>query len=96
MNFSAESWLFIYLIGMVVLMYFFIIRPGKKKNKQQRELHDSVAVGDVISTLGGIIGTVVERDADYITIRIDDEKDVTMRLVIQAVHSVMLKHDANK
>lgn len=96
MNFSAESWIFIYIIGMLVMLYFFVIRPGQKKNKKQREMHDSVAVGDVISTLGGIIGTVVERDADYITIRIDDKHDVTMRLVIQAVHSIMLKNDANK
>ena len=95
MNLSAESWIFIYMLGMIVMMYFFVIRPGKKKNKKTKELHDSVAVGDVISTLGGIIGTVVERDKDYCTIRIDDNKDVTMRIVIQAVHSIMLKHDAN-
>ncbi len=88
-----ESWLFVYVVGMLVMLYLMMIRPGKKKNKQMREMHESVAVGDVISTLGGIIGTVVARDEDYATIRIDDKNDVTMRIVIQAVHSIMLKAD---
>ena len=44
---------------MVVLLYFFMIRPQKKRDKEEREMRNSIQVGDEISTIGGFIGKVV-------------------------------------
>ena len=50
-------------IGMIVLLllffYFGIIRPGKKQEKEAKNLRDNLTVGDEITTIGGIIGKVV-------------------------------------
>ncbi len=88
-----ELWqmLLIYVIGVIALVYCLTILPGKKKNKQMRELHDSVAPGDQVSTIGGIIGTVVSREGDIVTLRIDDAANVTMRVTIFAIHSLIEK-----
>ena len=54
------------LIGMiamiallVVVFYFFLYRPQKKQERETAEMRDSIELGDVISTVGGIIGVVV-------------------------------------
>ena len=88
-----ELWkvMLIYVLGLVLLLYFLTILPGKRKNKKTREMHDSVAVGDTISTIGGIIGRVVERDGDGVLLRIDENNGTTMRIVIFAVQSVVEK-----
>lgn len=46
------------IIFMIVIFYFFIIRPENKKKKQMTELRNSLSVGDEITTIGGIIGTI--------------------------------------
>lgn len=86
-----KPWQFIliYAVGVLLLLYFLTIVPGKRKNKKTREMHDSIAPGDTISTAGGIIGTVVERDGDVVLIRIDEKTGTTMRVVIYAIQSVV-------
>ena len=88
-----ELWkvMLIYVLGLVLLLYFLTILPGKRKNKKTREMHDSVAVGDTISTIGGIIGRVVERDEDSVLLCIDENNGTAMRIVIFAVQSVVEK-----
>lgn len=49
------------ILLMVLLfgaMYFFMIRPENKKRKAAEQMRNSLAVGDVITTIGGIVGTV--------------------------------------
>jgi preprotein translocase subunit YajC len=43
---------------MFAAMYFFMIRPENKKRKAAEAMRSSLAVGDVITTIGGIVGTV--------------------------------------
>ena len=81
----------IWVVGLVVLMYFTTILPGKKKNKKVRELHDSVAVGDRIVTIGGILGTVLERSGDELRICVDDETNTTMWVIVHAIQLVRSK-----
>lgn len=86
--------LLIYFVGVVVLLYVITILPGKRKNKKTREMHDSVAAGDQISTIGGIIGTVVQREGETVTILIDPKTGTTMQIVIYAVQSILEKGTA--
>lgn len=47
------------LIALGVVFYFFILRPQKKQEKEATELRNSLSVGDEITTIGGIIGRVI-------------------------------------
>lgn len=89
------SVMLIYIIGVAILMYVLTILPSKRKNKQMRAMHDSVAVGDVIATIGGIIGTVVERNEETVTILIDDKTGTVMKIVLMAVQSILEKADGS-
>ena len=47
------------LLILIVLMYFLMIKPQKKKDKQISEMRNSLQVGDEVITIGGICGKVV-------------------------------------
>ena len=46
------------IVLMFAAMYFFMIRPENKKRKAAEAMRSSLAVGDVITTIGGIVGTI--------------------------------------
>ena len=56
------------LILLFVVFYFFLIRPQKKRDKAEKEMRDSIKVGDEISTIGGFIGKVVSIKDDTLVI----------------------------
>ena len=45
--------------GMIAIFYFLLIRPENKRKKEAEQIRNSLKVGDQITTIGGIIGTVV-------------------------------------
>ena len=70
-----KSWLSIgLLLVLFVAMYFFMIRPQKKKEKQIAEMRDSLNVGDEIITIGGIKGKVVTKKEDSLVIQVGADK----------------------
>ena len=46
------------IVAVVAIFYFFIIRPEGKKKKAVNEMRESLKVGDEITTLGGVVGTI--------------------------------------
>ena len=46
------------IVVMIAVMYFMLIRPENKKKKAAEEMRSSLKVGDEITTIGGIVGTV--------------------------------------
>ena len=57
-------------------MYFLMFRPQQKKRKQEEEMRNSLAIGDEITTIGGIVGKVVsvKPDSDFLVIETASEK----------------------
>ena len=53
---------------MFVLLYFIAIRPQKKRDRELKEMQDSLQVGDEIVTGGGIVGIVVSVGEDTVVI----------------------------
>lgn len=56
------------LILMLVVFYFMLIRPENKRKKEAEDMRSSVKTGDKITTIGGIIGTVVNVKDDKLVI----------------------------
>lgn len=54
----------IMLVVMVAVFYFMLIRPENKRKKEAEEMRSSVKEGDEVTTIGGIIGTVVNVKED--------------------------------
>ncbi len=58
----------IMLVVMVAVFYFMLIRPENKRKKEAEEMRTSLKVGDKITTIGGIVGTVVNVKDDKFVI----------------------------
>lgn len=58
----------IMLVAMLAIFYFMLIRPENKRKKEAEQMRASVKTGDKITTIGGIIGTVVNIKEDKIVI----------------------------
>ncbi len=48
------------LVLMIAVFYFILIRPQKKKEKENKEMLAAIKVGDKITTIGGIVGTIAK------------------------------------
>ena len=57
MNSEMMSTIFM-LVLMFAMLYFFMIRPENKRKKEAQNMRDSLSVGDEITTIGGITGTI--------------------------------------
>ncbi len=62
------------LILMFVIFYFFIIRPENKKKKKADEMRNSLSVGDEITTIGGMLGKIVQVTEDTITFETGEDR----------------------
>lgn len=56
------------MVALFAIMYFVMIRPQKKKQKEEQEMRDSIQIGDEITTIGGICGRVVTVKEDSLVI----------------------------
>ena len=58
----------IMIVAMIGIFYFMLIRPENKRKKEAEQTRNSVKNGDEITTIGGIVGTVVNVKEDKIVI----------------------------
>jgi preprotein translocase subunit YajC len=76
-------------IGLVVLFYFFLIRPQSKRQKEHRQMINDLQKGEEVITSGGILGKVTNINDDFITLEI--AKDTSLKIQKSAVQSIMPK-----
>lgn len=80
---STSSFL-IMIVIMVVVMYFMIWRPESKRKKQAEAMRSSLKKGDQITTIGGIVGKIVQVQDETIIIETSEDR-VRMELTKWAV-----------
>lgn len=77
----------ILIVLMFVAMYFFMIRPQKKQERETNEMRNNLKVGDEITTIGGIIGKIISIKEE--TVMIETGHDRTkIRILKTAVRNV--------
>jgi preprotein translocase subunit YajC len=84
---GAFSWLF--LIGMFAIMYFFLIRPQVKRQKEHKKMVEALKKGDEVQTIGGLMGKVTDIGENFIKLDVADDVTVTVRRA--AVETIMPK-----
>lgn len=85
----------IIIVAMFALLWVLLIRPQRARQQQQRQLLDSVAVGDEILTAGGIYGLVEEiEDDDDLVVQVAE--GVNVRVSRRAVAAVVKPEDADE
>ena len=80
----------IMLVVLLAVMYFVMIRPQKKQEKEQNDMRNNLAVGDEITTIGGIIGKIVSIKEETCVIETSHER-TKIRILKTAVSRVDVK-----
>lgn len=85
------------LLFMVVIffliMYFLVIRPQNKRNKEHKALLSSLNKGDEISTSGGVIGKITHVGESFVSVEV--QNGVELKIQKQSVSSVLPKGTLN-
>ncbi len=87
---------FIPLVLIVVVFYFLMIRPQRKKDKKVKDMLANLKVGDRITTIGGIHGTIMGIKDETVTVGVgaDKTKLVFARWAIRSVDEVSIENDS--
>ena len=88
---GGSTWLTLGMVAVVfVAMYFLMIRPQKKQEREVNAMRENLQVGDEVTTIGGIIGKVVSIKEETVLIETGRDK-VRIRFLRSAIRSVDVK-----
>ena len=81
---QGSGWTMWVMLALIfVVMWFFMIRPQRKQQKELQNFRDALKKGDKVVTIGGIYGTVAEIKEDSVLIEVDN--NVKIRVSKQAL-----------
>ena len=84
------GWIYLVMIAIIIIMFVFMNRSQKKRDKEAQDMRDALQVGDEVTTIGGIIGKVVSIKEE--TFVLETTKDKTkIRFLKGAIRSVDVK-----
>ncbi len=75
---------FLPIVLMFVVLYFLMIRPQMKRQKEQKAMMDALAKGDEVVTAGGILGRVTKVTDAYVTLEIANGTEVVIQKIAVA------------
>ena len=80
---------FLPIVAIFAIFYFLIIRPQTKRAKEEKQMRESLQIGNKVVTTSGIFGTVTEIDETKGVISISIAKDVTIVMYKSSVATVL-------
>jgi preprotein translocase subunit YajC len=72
-------------ILIFIVMYFLLFRGPRKKQQQHKQMVQSLAKGDRIQTIGGIIGNIVDIKDNEITLKVDESNNTKIKILRSAI-----------
>lgn len=66
-------------VGLIIMLYFLMIRPQMKRQKEHKKMVDALAKGDEVQTEGGMLGRIIELNENYATLEIAEGVQVKFR-----------------
>lgn len=81
------------IVAMIAIFYFLLIRPQKKQQKTRKTMLENVKVGDRVTTIGRLYGTVVKIKDDILTVEVGPDATKLM-LDRRGIDSVNEEFDA--
>ena len=83
------DWKFMAILGgAFVLMIWFSSRSRKKRETKRRDILAALKKGDKVTSIGGIVGTVIEVREDEVTVKVDETNNVRMKFARWAIRGV--------
>eukprot|EP01037_Dinobryon_pediforme_P027869 gene27869-30919_t len=81
---------FLPIILMFVVLYFLMIRPQMKRQKEQKAMMDALGKGDEVVTSGGLLGKVVKVADAYVTVEVSEGNEVVADMSASATYALIV------
>ena len=78
--------------GFMAIAYFLLIKPQKKRQKAIMDMRNNLKIGDIIITIGGVKGKIVELNDTDVVIETSDD-GTKIEFIKSAIHSVVSKSE---
>ncbi|WP_419947818.1 preprotein translocase subunit YajC [Candidatus Palauibacter sp.] len=75
------------MFGFIAIFYFIFFRPQRKQQREHQEMVKNLKRGDEVTTIGGIVGTIVHLTNDRVTVKTGDTRIEVERSKIGRVGS---------
>lgn len=87
---AGNSWYMWIILGVVfVALILMMVIPNRRNKKKAKEMMDTLEVGSEVTTIGGMVGTVVELDERNVWIQTGTEENPTiMKFIRQAIYTI--------
>ena len=82
----------VYMVALFAIFYFLFIRPQRKKEKQLDQLRSSLEVGQMVTTIGGMLATVAKVEDEFVVLEVGPNR-TKMPFKEWAIASVEEKKD---
>ena len=82
----------VYMVALFAIFYFLFIRPQRKKEKQLDQLRSSLEVGQMVTTIGGMLATVAKVEEEFVVLEVGPNRN-KMPFKKWAIASVEQKKD---
>jgi preprotein translocase subunit YajC len=81
---AEPSWMPLVVVSfMMVVLYFLVMRPQSKRQKELKAMVDALSKGDEVVTTGGIVGRITELSDQYLTLQVTSVADKPVTLSVQ-------------
>ncbi|MCC3669836.1 preprotein translocase subunit YajC [Terrisporobacter mayombei] len=60
----------VYMVALFAIFYFLFIRPQRKKEKQLDQLRSSLEVGQMVTTIGGMLATIAKVEDEFVVLEV--------------------------
>ncbi len=77
---------------LIVVFYFVLIRPQRKRDKETQQMRNSIQVGDEVTTVGGIVGLVVNIKEDTVVLETGGDRS-KIRIKRWAIQENLTQHE---
>ena len=76
------------LFGGMILLFFWSSRSKRKQETKRREMLASLRKGDKVTSIGGVVGTIVEVREDEVTVKVDENNNIRMKFARWAIRGI--------
>ncbi len=91
-----QQYMLYIMLAVLLLVFLLMGRKPRQEEKKRREMLSNLKKGDKITTIGGIIGTIVEVRENEVVVKVDEASNARMRFVRSAIRLIGTADEAEK
>lgn len=84
----GDNYIMFVMLGGIILLYIWMGRGRRKRENERKQMLSNLKKGDKVTSIGGIIGTVIEVKEDEVTVKVDETNNVRMKFARWAIRGV--------